>query len=80
MHPEFETAVKQEEAYLRLVHPTPDDIPKCMTLFDTFLTCHGELSVIKSLNVCAHLCNSNSITGEVPLPVRQDDRVLAQAG
>lgn len=38
---DFETAVKQEEAYLRRVHPTPEDIPGCMTLLDEFLSCHG---------------------------------------
>ena len=38
---DFETAVTQEEAYLRKVHPTPADIPKCMGLFDDFLLCHG---------------------------------------
>ena len=38
---DFETAVKQEEAYLRKVHPTPDDVPGCMKLFDDFLSCNS---------------------------------------
>lgn len=38
---DFNTAVRQEEAYLRLVHPTPDDIPGCISLFDTYLSCNG---------------------------------------
>ena len=38
---DFETAVQQEEAYLRKVHPTSDDIPSCMKLFDNFLQCNG---------------------------------------
>ena len=38
---DLETAIKQEEDYLRKVHPTVDDIPGCMTLFDEFLKCHG---------------------------------------
>lgn len=38
---DFETAVKQEVAYLRRVHPTPDDIPGCMKLLDEFMSCHG---------------------------------------
>lgn len=39
---DFQTAVKQEEAYLRRVHPTPEDIPTCMNLFDTYLDCSGK--------------------------------------
>jgi hypothetical protein len=38
---DFESVVRQEEAYLRLVHPTPDDIPGCISLFDTYLSCNG---------------------------------------
>jgi hypothetical protein len=38
---DFNTAVRQEDAYLRLVHPTPDDIPGCISLFDTYLSCNG---------------------------------------
>jgi hypothetical protein len=38
---DLETAIKQEEEYLRKVHPTVDDVPGCMTLFDEFLQCHG---------------------------------------
>ena len=34
---DFDTVVKQEEAYLRKVHPTPEDIPSCTTLFDNYL-------------------------------------------
>ncbi|KAK2462086.1 hypothetical protein APHAL10511_006549 [Amanita phalloides] len=46
---DFTTTVKQEEAYLRLVYPTPDDIPGCMSLFDTYLSCNVIRSQIKSL-------------------------------
>ncbi|KAG1862568.1 hypothetical protein DFJ58DRAFT_775804 [Suillus subalutaceus] len=44
---DLETAIKQEEEYLRKVHPTVDDVPGCMTLFDEFLQCHsiyGQMS------------------------------------
>jgi hypothetical protein len=37
----FEAAVKQEQARLRRVHPTPDDVPSCMTLFDDYLACNS---------------------------------------
>jgi hypothetical protein len=42
---DFDTVVRQEESYLRLVHPTPDDIPGCISLFDTYLSCNGTLPV-----------------------------------
>ena len=38
---DFEAATKQEEARLQKLHPAPDDIPGCMSLFDTFLSCNG---------------------------------------
>ncbi|KIJ18919.1 hypothetical protein PAXINDRAFT_161261 [Paxillus involutus ATCC 200175] len=46
---DFQTAVKQEEEYLRRVHPTVDDIPGCMSLFDGFLLCHVLNAQVKSL-------------------------------
>ncbi|KAK0234906.1 hypothetical protein EDD85DRAFT_909494 [Armillaria nabsnona] len=36
---EFAIAVKQEAAYLRLVHPTPDDIPSCLLLIEVSMGC-----------------------------------------
>jgi hypothetical protein len=41
---EFETIVRQEMAHLKKVHPKVEDIPSCMTLLDTFLSCHREQS------------------------------------
>jgi hypothetical protein len=38
---DFETATKQEEARLQKLHPTSEDIPGCLKLFDTFLSCNG---------------------------------------
>ncbi|KAF8350263.1 hypothetical protein F5887DRAFT_1096576 [Amanita rubescens] len=46
---DYDTAVKQETAYLRRLHPTPDDIPGCLSLFNTFLECHTTRSQFKSL-------------------------------
>ena len=37
--------VRQEEEYLRKVHPTPEDIPGCMKLFDDFPLCNGPSSL-----------------------------------
>ena len=39
--------VKQEEEYLRKVHPTPEDVPGCMKLFDDFLLCNGPLCLFR---------------------------------
>lgn len=36
---DFKVAVEQEEARLRLLHPTPSDIPGCFNTFDDFLAC-----------------------------------------
>ncbi|KAI9066710.1 hypothetical protein FKP32DRAFT_1664709 [Trametes sanguinea] len=41
--------VRQEEEYLRKVHPTPEDIPGCMKLFDDFLLCNVISSQARSL-------------------------------
>ncbi|KAK7472791.1 hypothetical protein VKT23_000899 [Stygiomarasmius scandens] len=47
-HPDFEKTVQQEQAYLRLVHPTPEETPTCFNLFDTYLSCNAARSQIKS--------------------------------
>jgi hypothetical protein len=39
---DFKKAVEQEEARLRLLHPTPEDIPGCVTVFDDYLACSGK--------------------------------------
>ncbi|EKM54010.1 uncharacterized protein PHACADRAFT_145584 [Phanerochaete carnosa HHB-10118-sp] len=46
---DFEATVKQEEAYLRKVHPTAEDIPSCMKFFDLFLQCNVVAAQMKSL-------------------------------
>ncbi|PPQ79944.1 hypothetical protein CVT25_003016 [Psilocybe cyanescens] len=39
--PDFKTVVKQEEDRLRLLHPTPADVPGCVSVFDDYLGCSG---------------------------------------
>jgi hypothetical protein len=39
--PKFEATVQQEEARLRVLHPTPDDVPGCMSMLDDFLACNS---------------------------------------
>ncbi|TFK44785.1 hypothetical protein BDQ12DRAFT_621174 [Crucibulum laeve] len=46
---DFKTTVAQEEAYLRIVYPTPSDIPSCLSLFDDYLSCNVIRNQIKSL-------------------------------
>ena len=46
MSVDFDTAVKQELSYLSAVHPTPDDIPGCLSLLDEFFRCNGMKSPV----------------------------------
>lgn len=39
---DFKTTVKQEEDYLKRLYPTPDDMPGCLNLFETWTGCNGE--------------------------------------
>ncbi|KAI9461258.1 hypothetical protein BJY52DRAFT_1260326 [Lactarius psammicola] len=45
----FETAVSQEKARLRQLHPTVEDIPGCMSVFDDFLSCNILATQLKSI-------------------------------
>ncbi|KAI9442375.1 hypothetical protein H4582DRAFT_1277655 [Lactarius indigo] len=45
----FETAVSQEEARLRQLHPTVEDVPGCMSVFDDFLSCNILGTQLKSI-------------------------------
>jgi hypothetical protein len=65
---DFESVVRQEEAYLRLVHPTPDDIPGCISLFDTYLSCNG-MRWIKHRQVLFQLYRSHSLAGQSHLQI-----------
>ncbi|KIY46770.1 hypothetical protein FISHEDRAFT_46610 [Fistulina hepatica ATCC 64428] len=53
----FEAIVQQEEAYLRRVHPTPADVPSCISHFDNILACHGVRGQLKSLYRYGHRPN-----------------------
>ena len=50
----FKVAVEQEEARLRLLHPTPSDIPGCLSTFDDYLACSRK-------KLCYHLVSSFNI-------------------
>ena len=51
----FETVTKQEVARLEKLHPTPEDIPGCMGLFDAFLSCNGAFHVAEMPGHCLNL-------------------------
>ncbi|KAF4620284.1 hypothetical protein D9613_000751 [Agrocybe pediades] len=46
---DFATALAQEEARLRKLHPTPADIPGCVSVFDDYIGCSAMRNQIKSI-------------------------------
>lgn len=38
---DFKKVLEQEEARLATLHPTPEDIPGCISVFDDYLGCSG---------------------------------------
>ena len=81
--PEFAAAVKQEEEYLRKALPTPEDVPGCMALLDSFMMCHGTRPLFRPPPAASHphmVSCSDQRTGEVPVQVRPDVGVRAEAG
>ncbi|KAL5528043.1 hypothetical protein ACEPAF_7179 [Sanghuangporus sanghuang] len=54
MSSNFQTAVEQETRRLQVIHPTPDDIPGCMRVFDDFLSCNALGFQLKSLYRYGH--------------------------
>lgn len=43
---DFNIVVKQEEERLQRLHPTPSDVPGCLSLFDDYLSCSGGFTNI----------------------------------
>jgi hypothetical protein len=81
---DFDTAVKQEEARLQKLHPTPDDISGCMSMFDKFLSCNGmppkNNNISPAIHLTAiHLC-STRCSAEVPVQIRSYVRMQGKAG
>jgi hypothetical protein len=66
------TLVAQEEARLRQLHPTPEDIPTCMTVFDGFLTCNSTPFSFSALPSGSQVKKSSSYTTQVDIPLRRD--------
>ncbi|KJA29044.1 hypothetical protein HYPSUDRAFT_128461 [Hypholoma sublateritium FD-334 SS-4] len=46
---DFKKVFEQEEARLRILHPTPEDIPGCISVFDDYLGCSVIRNQVKSI-------------------------------
>ncbi|KAI0302483.1 hypothetical protein BC826DRAFT_1089647 [Russula brevipes] len=44
-----DSTVKDDESRLRRLHPTPEDTPTCMTVFDDFLACNVLANQLRTL-------------------------------
>ena len=75
---DLETAIKQEEDYLRKVHPTTDDVPGCMTLFDEFLKCHSMLSEKTLNNTSSHQTFSSGDSNKIVIQTWSNVRMWSQ--
>lgn len=71
---DFNNAVKQEERYLRKIHPTTEDIPGCMRLFDDFLLCNGAHNAHLRSQTILRLkyLLSDQFTGQVSVSIWSD--------
>jgi hypothetical protein len=66
---DFEETVKQEEARLRIVHPTAEEIPGCMSLLDDFLSCNSTCLAQSSMTRRSHDPNFSSSRHSTQVPV-----------
>ncbi|TFK20766.1 hypothetical protein FA15DRAFT_624896 [Coprinopsis marcescibilis] len=48
-HLNFKTVVKQEEERLKSVYPNPEDIPGCLSLFETWTACNALRTQVKAI-------------------------------
>lgn len=79
----FNAVVSQEEARLRQLHPTPDDIPTCMSAFDNFLSCNStpvplsRLSAPRGQNKSKNKkSNSSRQPAQVDISLRRNGTLL----
>lgn len=76
---DFKVIVRQEEDRLRKMHPTPEDIPGCMTVFDDFLKCNrtsslftSPSSILQTTSCKFSLCIARNVPSPrqpIPLPL-----------
>ena len=48
----FNVVVSQEEARLGQLHPTPEEVPSCMSAFDNFLSCNSTPPLYPAYSPC----------------------------
>jgi len=74
---DFKAAVEQEEARLRLLHPTASDIPGCVSVFDDYISCSGKIRLCPNtlFQIFISLCNSNPVSSQVHLQVWTSDEL-----
>jgi hypothetical protein len=80
---DFDTAVKQEEARLQKLHPTPDDISGCMSMFDKFLSCNGmppKNNISPAIHLTPTHLRSTGCSAEIPVQIRPYVRMQGKAG
>jgi len=66
---DFKTAVEQEEARLRLLHPTPSDVPGCISVFDDYISCSGKQSCSSPCSNTNFIMQSDPVSSQVHLQV-----------
>jgi hypothetical protein len=74
----FKVVASQEEARLRSLHPTPEDIPSCMSAFDDFLSCNSTPTVFSSVlsRNFDTIENSSRYPAQVDIPLWRDGTLL----
>jgi hypothetical protein len=82
----FKAVVSQEKARLSQLHPTPEDTPTCMTVFDDFLSCNSMSSSPSPslfLGFLTHKINKNyhfssRYSAQVDIPLWRDGTLLSK--
>jgi hypothetical protein len=75
----FETAVSQEETRLRQLHPTTEDIPSCMNVFDDFLSCNSMLPFLYFLlGLFTQFGASSGNAAQINIPLWRDGALFAK--
>lgn len=81
----FKAAVSQEEARLGQLHPTPEDVPTCMSVFDDFLSCNSMSSPLShrsksvfNARTQLNIFNSSRYSAQVNIPPWRDGTLLGE--
>jgi hypothetical protein len=76
----YKVVVSQEESRLRYLHPTPEEIPSCMSAFDDFLSCNSMPTALSS-SVFSRRFDAVKISSRYPaqvhIPLWRDGTLLS---